>query len=225
VGIPADDDGWVGRERQEFPAPVVATYGATSSTAPLVVLLHGRGSHERNIVTLAPHLPHGPAYAALRGPIPEDKGFAWFANRGVGRPVAESLADTMVWFRDWLGVVAPRRRRVYLIGFSGGAAFAGGLLLDRPSTIAGVAMIGGSLPFDAGLPESPGRLSGTRVFVSLGEQDTVIPPDLLARTWSYLVDESGAEVTTWRDPGGHEITPETQKQVSSWLAQVLVRRR
>ncbi len=208
-----------------FPAPVVATYGATSSTAPLVVLLHGRGSHERNIVTLAPHLPHGPAYAALRGPIPDGDGFAWFANRGIGRPVAESLEDTMVWFRDWLAVVAPRRRRVYLVGFSGGGAFAGGVLLDRPSTIAGCAIIGATLPFDAGVPVEPGRLAGARVFLAHGERDAVIPSELLSRTWSYLVEESGAALTTWRDPGGHEITVETQQRLAAWLSHALVRRR
>lgn len=40
-----------------FGAPVVATFGATDSAAPLVVLLHGRGSNEREILSLAPHLP------------------------------------------------------------------------------------------------------------------------------------------------------------------------
>ena len=54
-----------------FADPVVATHGSTDPDAPLVVLLHGRGSHERDIITLAPHLPAGPAYAAVRAPIAE----------------------------------------------------------------------------------------------------------------------------------------------------------
>lgn len=173
------------------------------------------------MITLAPHLPHGPAYAALRGPIPEGNGFAWFDNHGIGRPVAESLADTIVWFRDWLGVAAPRRRRVYLIGFSGGATFAGGVLLDQPRSMAGVALLHGTLPFDAGIPVEPGRLKGTGVFVSRGEQDTVIPSDLQERTWTYLSDESGAEVDSWLDPEGHEISSETEKRVAAWLSRRL----
>ncbi len=52
-----------------FSTPVVATYGSDDPAAPLVVLLHGRGSGERDIVALAPHLPTGPAYAAVRAPI------------------------------------------------------------------------------------------------------------------------------------------------------------
>lgn len=47
----------------------VATYGSTDRQAPLVVLLHGRGSNERDILGLAARLPDGPAYAAVRAPI------------------------------------------------------------------------------------------------------------------------------------------------------------
>ena len=104
-----------------FAAPVVAWAGSAAPDAPLVVLLHGRGSNEADILGLADHLPDGAAYAAVRAPIPEGGGYAWFANRGIGRPVAGSLADTMAWFRDWLDGVAPDGRPVVLVGFSGGA--------------------------------------------------------------------------------------------------------
>ena len=144
---------------ETFAPPVVATYGAADPSAPLVVLLHGRGSDERHIIDLAAHLPSGPAYAAVRAPIVEGGGFAWFANRGIGRPVAESLRDTMGWFRGWLDDVAPAGRPVLLVGFSGGAAFAGGLVLDDPSRYAGAAILYGTLPFDAGLDTDTGRLA------------------------------------------------------------------
>lgn len=74
-----------------FAEPVVAQAGSTDPGAPLVVFLHGRGSDETQIVSLADHLPVGPAYAAVRAPITEGDGYAWFANRGIGRPITESL--------------------------------------------------------------------------------------------------------------------------------------
>ena len=197
--------------------PVVATAGSTDPTAPLVILLHGRGSSERDIIGLAEHLPPGPAYAAVRGPIAEGGGFAWFANRGIGRPVAESLRETMDWFQAWLDEAAPAGRPVVLIGFSGGAAFAGGLLLDEPQRYAGGAILYGTLPFDAGVPTTPARLAGVPVVVAQGEQDTVIPRELLDRTWSYLIGESGAETTAHRAPGEHGITPAAMAIVTSWL--------
>jgi phospholipase/carboxylesterase len=184
------------------------------------VLLHGRGSHEREILALADHLPTGPAYAAVRAPIAEGGGFAWFANRGIGRPVAESLAETLAWFREWLDAVAPPGRPVVLAGFSGGAAFAGGLLLSDPERFAGAAILYGTLPFDAGIPVTTGRLAGRSVFVAQGELDSVIPRELLDRTWDYLVRESGASVQARRDPGGHGITGQTLAELGFWLQEV-----
>jgi phospholipase/carboxylesterase len=200
---------------------VVATAGSADPAAPLVVLLHGRGSSEQDIVALADHLPAGPEYAAVRAPIAEGGGYAWFANRGIGRPVAESLRATMDWFRGWLDDIAPAGRPVVLVGFSGGAAFAGGLLLDDPDRYAGAAILYGTLPFDAGVPTTPARLAGVPVVVAQGEHDTVIPRELLDRTWSYLLGESGAPTIARRDPVGHGIAPEALATVAGWLSERL----
>ena len=201
-----------------FPAPVVATYGPADPSAPLVVLLHGRGSHEREILALAAHLPQGPAYAAVRAPIAEGGGFAWFANRGIGRPVAESLAATLRWFREWLDEVAPAGRPVILVGFSGGAAFAGGLALADPARFAGAAVLYGTLPFEAGVPAETGRLANLPVFLAQGDADRVIPRELLDRTWNYLLGDSGAPTVARRDPGGHGLTRATLHALGSWIA-------
>jgi hypothetical protein len=79
-----------------FAEPVLTRRGATDPEA-LLVVLHGRGSDEEQIATLVGHLPRRLAYAAVRAPIAEGGGFAWFATRGIGRPVAESLG------RRWPG--------------------------------------------------------------------------------------------------------------------------
>lgn len=200
-----------------FPEPVVAWRDQDNPDLPLVVLLHGRGADESGILGLADHLPAAASYAAVRAPLGEGGGYAWFANRGIGRPVAESLNQTMVWFRNWLDQVAPSGRRVLLIGFSGGAAFAGGLLLSDPARFAGAAILYGTLPFDAGVPTSPGRLTDVPVFVAQGDADTVIPRELLDRTWSYVLEESGAAAHPRRDPGGHTLTQETAVELSEWV--------
>ncbi|WP_068264992.1 alpha/beta hydrolase [Janibacter limosus] len=204
-----------------LPGPVVATYGSNDPSAPLVVLLHGRGSQESEIISLAPHLPTGPQYAAVRAPIAEGGGYAWFANRGIGRPVAESLDATMSWFRRWLDEVAPAGRPVVLIGFSGGATFAGGLLLSEPQRYAGTAILYGTLPFDAGLPVAPGQLTGAATFVARGDADQVIPRDLLDSTWDYLVEDSGATTTSRRGPEGHGLSIETLRELSTWVEGLL----
>lgn len=210
----------VGATTGPFPPAVVATAGSDDEAAPLVVLLHGRGSDEQQILGLAAELPVGPRYAAVRGPIVLDTGgFAWFANRGIGRPIAESLRATLDWFRAWLD--AGPQRPVVVVGFSGGACFAGGLVLDDPARYAGAAVLHGNLPFDAGVPVVPQRLHGVPVLVTQGERDEMIPRELSAASWRYLHDESGADVTAHRDPGGHEISPATLAALRSWLETVL----
>jgi phospholipase/carboxylesterase len=186
-----------------------------------VVLLHGRGSDETEIIALAEHLPTGPAYAAVRAPIAEGGGYAWFANRGLGRPIAASLVEQMAWFRNWLDETAPRGRPVVLVGFSGGAAFAGGLVLADPTRFAGAAILYGTLPFDAGVPLGPARLAGLPVFVAQGEQDHVLPAELMAATWSYLLGDSGAPAMAGRYPGGHGLTPAAVADLAQWLGERL----
>jgi phospholipase/carboxylesterase len=200
-----------------LPEPVVLTAGSLDPAAPLVVLLHGRGSSERDIIELARHLPQGAAYAAVRAPIAEGAGFAWFANRGIGRPLPDSLRRNMDWFTAWLDTVAASGREVLLVGFSGGAAFAGGLLLDQPSRYSGAAILYGTLPFDAGVPVTPGRLAGIPVLVAQGEQDTVIPRELLDATWEYLTNPSGAPAWATRHPGGHGISAASLAELAGWL--------
>jgi phospholipase/carboxylesterase len=202
--------------------PVVAwAAGADNPEAPLVVLLHGRGADEHSILSLVPHLPVGPSYAAVRAPIAEGGGYAWFANKGIGLPVAESLEETTDWFAAWLDEVAPEGRPVVLVGFSGGAAFAGGVILRWPGRTAGAAILLGTLPFeDAGVPLNPGRLTGLDVLVAQGDSDTVIPRHLLDRTWAWTTEVSGAKVRTHRDPGGHTLTQASVGVLAEWITSV-----
>ncbi|MDE3206569.1 MAG: serine esterase [Acidobacteriota bacterium] len=204
-----------------FASPVVVWHGDADAAAPLVVLLHGRGSSEADIIGLADQLPPGAAYAAVRAPISEGGGYAWFANRGIGRPTPESLAETMAWFGDWLDRVAPPGRPVVPVGFSGGGAFAGGLVLAAPHRYAGAAILYATLPFDAGVPTTPGRLEGLPVFVAHGDADRVIPADLLGRTWGYLNGDAGSRTTAVRDPGGHGLTAGVVVALEHWLGGLL----
>jgi phospholipase/carboxylesterase len=204
-----------------YTPPVVVTRGSTDPDAPLVVLLHGRGSDEQAIIDLAGVLPEGPAYAAVRAPIAEGGGYAWFVNRGIGRPIAESLAQTIAWFREWLDEVAPAGRPVTLIGFSGGAAAAGGLVLDDPQRFAGAAILYGTLPFDAGVDTGPARLASLPMFVAHGEHDRVIPAELQQRTWEYLHGASGAATFSHRDASAHQLSPAALHRLGGWLSERL----
>jgi len=200
-----------------LPAPVAVWSGSTEPDAAVVILLHGRGATEASIASLVPELPAGPAYVALRAPIAEGNGFAWFANQGIGRPRADSLAQTIDWFRCWLDHEVKNDRTVLLAGYSGGTAFAGGVLLADPDRFAGAALLYGTLPFDAGVPVTPGRLIDVPILLVQGAFDEVIPPELQERTWNYLHRDSGAPVIARRESTGHELTGATVSLLAHWL--------
>jgi phospholipase/carboxylesterase len=187
------------------------------STLPLVVLLHGRGANEMSIAALAAELPTGFSYVSARGPIVlGPNAFTWFENRGIGRPLASSLAETMGWFRGWLDQFG-LDRPIILIGYSGGCAFAGGLLLSDPARFRGVALVNGTLPFDAGVPTERNQLKNVAVLFARSMRDDVIPVELLDRTASFLV-ESGANLTAIVEPSGHELTESVVTQLHDWLS-------
>jgi phospholipase/carboxylesterase len=109
---------------------------------------------------------------------------------------------------------------VILIGFSGGAAYAGGLLLSQPERFLGTAVLFGTLPFDAGVPTTPGHLGRSQVLAIQGEDDHVIPAELLERTCSYLGGESGASARIEVIAGGHQLSSQGMEILIEWLDQL-----
>jgi len=181
-----------------------------------VLLLHGHGVDEHDIFSLESVFPAEATVAALRGPIPSEGGYRWYAHHDVGRPIAASLAAGMAYVDAWLAEQQPAG--LWLVGFSGGALMAGALLLSEPQRFAGAALLHGTLPFDAGVPLEPGRLAGSEVFYGYGELDAMIPPALTLRSRTYLREESGARAEIHGYRAGHELAPAEQRDLARWYA-------
>jgi len=188
---------------------------------PLVVLLHGRGADENDLIDIADTLPTTFVYASIRAPValPEG-GYNWFESRGVARPVAQSLRASMDALRAWLDGSEPaqyNRERTYLLGFSAGMMMASALLLDDPARFAGAALLSGAIPFDAGIEALPQRLEGKPVFYGRGSLDDVIPKELVMRTERYLRERSGAQLLLRDYPHGHSISEHELEDISDWI--------
>ena len=175
--------------------------GSTDAAAPLVVLFHGWAEDERDMAALVPSLPSGMTYASLRAPYRIGRHYGWFAQ---GHP----FHDTLGWFEDWLDTVAVKHRPIVLVGFSAGAAFAGGAIVVNPDRYSGAAVLCGTLPFDTGLSTPPGRLDAKQVFIGHSLDDPVMPHDVLDRAWDYLTKDSGAIAQAKKYECGHEVTRE-----------------
>jgi phospholipase/carboxylesterase len=186
--------------------------------APLVVLLHGRGADEHDLLGAAERLPGNFNYVSLRGPVSAEGGYTWFENRGVARPIAASLRASVDIITAWLDET-PRGRPCFLFGFSAGMMMAGALLLAAPERFAGGILLSGAVAFDCGIGADDGRLSGLPVFYGRGLGDTMIPATLVARTAAYLRERSGAQLTERTYDHGHLISQREIHDIGKWLAE------
>lgn len=191
--------------------------------SPLVLLLHGRGADERDLLDIADRMPPRFAFASVRAPValPEG-GYTWFQSRGVAQPIARSLRDSVTAMRDWLEEIGTSDYHgpVLLLGFSAGMMMAGGMLLDDPTSFAGAVLLSGAFAFDTTIAVAPERLAGLPVFYGCGLLDDVIPQDLAARTATYLRERSGARLTAREYPIGHGISNPELADIAAWLDDV-----
>ncbi len=189
-------------------------------TEDLVILLHGYGSHELDLLGLAPMLPEGLCLAALRAPLPAGPGFAWFPlSQEVGfSPAAvervaaavESAVDDDVRPSDF--------RSVTLLGFSQGMAMA--TVLAQRAAFPVDALVGLS-GFWIAQGEDRSR-EDLPVFWGRGLADAVIPASLVQETERALSGRSGAVVKTYAGLP-HSISPQEMKDVSAFLTDALPR--
>ena len=191
---------------------------ATRSGTPLVIALHGRGSDESSMIQLADDLPNDMTLVAPRGPVPLEEGHTWFVNEGIGRPVESSIKETAQAILDWLDELPVQHSQIFLLGFSGGTAMAGALLMTDPSRFSGAVLLSGTLPWEVNLDARDGRLANMPVLWSIDPADEVIPTELAQRSLVWLTERSGAQVTVTEHPGGHAIYPTQVEEVMTFLS-------
>ncbi len=192
-----------------------------------LVLLHGRGTDERDLLPLADALDPERRLVAVtpRGPwtFPGQPGAHWYRVRRLGFPDEETFSATWARLTAWLDALpqalgVPWGRTV-LGGFSQGAvmSFALGLGPGRP-TPAGMLALSGFVPSVPGFdPVLHGR-DGFHVAIGHGGADPVIPVDFSRQARERLLD-AGADVLYRETPGmGHTIDPAFVPELRDWLA-------
>lgn len=163
---------------------------------PLLLILHGYGSHEGDLFSLAPHLPLTPVLAALRAPLPVGDGWAWFPIGISGErvnpsaPNASALEAATDSVLAWLDALVVPPASVGLLGFSQGGAMALQLLRQAPDRFTFAVQLSGFVaaapqPGDADLAERP-----IPVFWGRGTADPVIQTDAVRRTQDWLPGHS-----------------------------------
>ena len=193
--------------------------------APLLLLLHGVGSHERDLFQLAPALDPRFFIVSARGPLVLAPGaFAWFhvtfTPRGPAIVAAEAEAsrERLRAFLAELAVAYPvDPQRVYLLGFSQGAIMSFSVALTAPERVAGVVALSGRiLPEIRPLIAPPAALAGLPFLVIHGTEDTVLPVSY-GRAARDLLAGLPVALTYREYPMGHQITADSLSTVAAWL--------
>jgi phospholipase/carboxylesterase len=202
---------------------------AASEPEGLLILHHGRGTDERDLLGLADALDPGAKLRVVspRGPLalPGSPGYHWYLVPRVGYPDHDSfhaaraaLADLhdRLWEETGVGP-----ERTVLGGFSMGSvmSYAMGLGADRPA-VAGILAFSGFVPtVDGWEPSFAGR-EATRAFIAHGRRDPIMDVEF-ARRARDLLEAGGIEVEYRESDLGHQIDPSHLAGARAWLGETL----
>jgi phospholipase/carboxylesterase len=180
---------------------------------PLLVLLHGLGSHEGDLFQLSPYLPLDHVIASPRGPIPSGNGWSWF---DVAAPRPAPLNESADEFAEWLATVRGDASSVAVLGFSQGGVLGLQTLRRHPELIDSVVLLSAIADetVDPGDPEL--EVLRPPMFWGRGTADDVVPDEQVLATREWLDEHSTLTERIYEDVG-HWITDAELGDVHSFL--------
>ena len=194
--------------------------------APLLVMLHGYGSNEKDLISLAPMLDRRLRVMSLQAPIGMGyESYAWFpiaftdAGITVDREAAVRARDLLGEFlRETIATLRPAGNKVFMMGFSQGAVMNYLTAFNSPELLHGVIALSGQLPdLPPQQPSLPTPLKELPFLVVHGLFDDVLPIAKGREADSWL-KANVADLTYREYPMGHEIDGDTLDLVASWLS-------
>jgi len=192
---------------------------------PLLILMHGVGSNERDLFSLAEHLPENFLIISARGPftVGSDR-YAWYqVDFSTGKPMInpgqeEKSRNTLVNFLDQLKEhYLFNEDHVYLGGFSQGAIMSYSVGLTHPEKVKGIVVLSGRL-LEEVKPQaaSPERLQHLKIFISHGRNDNVLNIQY-ARESLVFLKEAGLSPEYHEYNAGHGVSHEMLADLHAWL--------
>jgi predicted esterase len=187
--------------------------------APTLLLLHGTGGTEEDLVPLGSMLAPGAALLSPRGKVLEGRMPRFFRRLAEGLFDVEDLVARTHELADFVArataVYSLDPTRITALGFSNGANIGASLLLLHPQVLRGAALLRPMVPLE---PSPLPNLEGTPVLLAAGRDDPLIAPEETERL-AALLGRAGADVTVSWSPGGHGLMPNDIETVRGWLAE------
>ena len=191
---------------------------ATSAGSPPLLLLHGTGGDENDLLGLGKMISPGSALLSPRGRVLEHGMPRFFRRLAEGvfdeddvRRRARELGEFVDESRQRYGIAAP-----VAVGFSNGANIAAALLLLEPDVLAGAILLRAMVP----LSDPPtANLGGKQVLLLSGQADPIVPASNSAKL-AALLSQAGARVTHRVLPAGHQLSQADVTLARDWIGSV-----
>jgi phospholipase/carboxylesterase len=191
---------------------------ADKASAEMLIVLHGTGGDENDLIGIGQAIAPGAAILSPRGNVLENGAPRFFKRLAEGvfdpeevRSRAEELAG---FIRAAISQYALNPERIFAMGYSNGANIASTVMLIDPELLRGAILFRPMLVL-----ETDGRsdLSGRGVFISAGQMDPIVPVKSVVRLVE-LFEACHAEVTLKWQEAGHNLLPGEVSEAAKWLA-------
>jgi predicted esterase len=186
-----------------------------------LLLLHGTGGDEHDLLPLGRHLTDGAALLSPRGAVLEQGMSRFFRRVAEGVFDQEDLAARTDELAAFVAAAAERYdldpEHIIAVGFSNGANIAGSLMLRYPEVLRAAVLFAPMVPFE---PVTLPDLSEVAVFIGAGGRDPISPPEESERLARILADAGAAVTLRWHD-GGHQLDLPQVGEARRWLQTLL----
>src|SRR6266513_1264025 len=182
-----------------------------------LLLLHGTGGNERDLIALGRQLDPNAALLSPRGKVLENGMPRFFRRLAEGVFDLEDLKHRTNELADFVTAAAQHygfaTDQLVAVGYSNGANIAASMLLLRPEVMPAAILFRAMVPL---VPDKLPELSSVHVWIGAGDQDSIIPPSE-AQGLVELLRRAGADVTIRFFNAGHSLTNDDLEAARHWL--------
>jgi len=187
------------------------------SSSRTLLLLHGTGGNERDLIPLGRKLDPNAALLSPRGKVLENGMPRFFRRLAEGVFDLEDLKNRTNELADFVAASAQHygfaTEQLVAVGYSNGANIAASMLLLRPEALPTAILFRAMVPL---YPETQPNLSSVRVWIGAGTNDPIIPMSE-TKALDELLRNAGADVTIRYFQAGHELTMADVESAREWL--------
>jgi phospholipase/carboxylesterase len=185
--------------------------------APVILLLHGTGGNEQDLIPLADLVAPGASLLGVRGNVLENGMPRFFRRLAEGVFDLEDLVFRTQELSEFVDTASKQydfdRNNVVALGYSNGANIAASMLFHDAKALRGAILHHAMVPLRGlQLPD----LKGVPVFLSSGENDPIVPV-AESRELHALLEGAGAQVDAYWERNGHQLTRTEVEAAGKWF--------